>query len=107
MFIIAVYCPEQQLAQIKAAMFAAGGGQLGHYDCCSFEYRGIGQFRALPGARPYVGRVEQLEQVREVKLEMVCSSDKVAQVIAALRKAHPYEEPAFHVLKDYSQEFQD
>lgn len=107
MFIIAVYCPVDHLQAIKQAMFAAGGGQIGNYDSCSFEYRGLGQFRAKAGANPFIGQLGHIEQLAEVKLEMACSPDCISQVITALKSAHPYEEVAFHVIKDESQQFRD
>lgn len=107
MFIIAVYCPPQELEQIKQAMFAAGGGGIGQYDCCAFEYRGVGQFRPRSGANPWLGEIDVVERVDEIKLEMVCKEECITQVLIAMRATHPYQEPAFHVIKDYSRQFQD
>ncbi|MFA7612725.1 MAG: NGG1p interacting factor NIF3 [Candidatus Caldatribacteriota bacterium] len=105
MYIIAVYCPSTHLDKIKEEMFAAGGGQIGEYDCCSFEYKGIGQFRASSKANPFLGKAGEVERVEEIKLEMVCKKELVSRVLMAMKKAHPYEEPAYHVLKNYSDQF--
>lgn len=105
MYVIAVYCPTTHVESIKEAMFSAGGGKIGDYDCCSFEFKGLGQFRGLRGANPFIGQVGQVEQVDEVKVEMVCKEMFVRDVLKAMKAAHPYEEPAFHVIKDFSQEF--
>lgn len=106
MFVIAVYCPVAQAEDIKFAMFRAGAGRIGQYEACAFEYPGVGQFRPLDGAHPHVGQVGEIERVKEVKVEMVCKEECLGQVIAAMRRAHPYEEPAFHVLKNYSAQFE-
>lgn len=105
MYIVAVYCPSTHVELIKQEMFKAGGGQIGEYDSCSFEYSGIGQFRASLKAQPFIGQAGKIEKVEEVKVEMVCKGDCVSRVISALKRAHPYEEPAYHVLKNYSDQF--
>lgn len=91
-----VFVPLTHKEQVKAAIFSAGAGKLGNYDCCSFETVGMGQFRALQGAAPFVGEVEKLETVQEAKVECICPVSCIQSVIRAMRQAHPYEEPAFH-----------
>jgi hypothetical protein len=53
----------------------------------------------LPGAQPAIGRVGQLEEVEEERIEVTCDSALVRDVIAAIVAAHPYEEPALDVWK--------
>ncbi|NLF93090.1 MAG: NGG1p interacting factor NIF3 [Oligosphaeraceae bacterium] len=95
LFRLEVYVPETHLEQVKQALFSAGAGKLGNYDCCAFQSRGRGQFRPLPGARPFLGSSGTLEQVEEWKLELVLQEDCLAGAIAALKAAHPYETPAY------------
>ncbi len=83
--------------QVRSAMAAAGAGRIGSYDECSFGVRGIGSFFGGAGTHPAVGARGRLESVEEVRLEMVCSRRDLPAVIAALRVAHPYEEPAFDI----------
>ena len=92
---IDVYVPETHAEAVKQAMFAAGAGSIGNYDCCCFQTVGRGQFRPLDGSSPYLGSAGQVEQVTEWKLEMIFPEEKLREVIAALRRAHPYETPAF------------
>ncbi len=94
---IIVFCPIKETETIKNAMFNAGGGMIGNYDQCSFESRGIGQFRPLSGSNAFVGECDKLEKVEEIKLEMVCENTLINEVIAAMKKVHPYEEVAFEV----------
>lgn len=95
MYKLCFYVPESHLEQVKQAVFAAGAGRLGNYDCCCWQVAGQGQFRPLEGSAPHSGVQDQLEQVQEYRVEMLCAEDCLAPVIDALRAAHPYEEPAF------------
>jgi hypothetical protein len=88
------------ITAVHEALAAAGAGKIGDYSHCSFATAGTGQFRPLPGAHPTIGEVGKLERVAETKLEMVLPRDRRAAVVAALRAAHPYEEPAFDVFEE-------
>ncbi|MEJ3654135.1 Nif3-like dinuclear metal center hexameric protein [Actinomycetes bacterium KLBMP 9759] len=87
------------ITAVHDALSAAGAGQVGDYSHCSFATAGTGQFKPLQGANPTIGEIGRLERVAETKLEMVMPRGKRAAVVAALRAAHPYEEPAFDVLE--------
>ncbi|MDD3118434.1 MAG: hypothetical protein PHQ27_04605 [Victivallales bacterium] len=89
------YVPATHLEATKRAVFAAGGGRIGNYDCCAWETAGTGQFRPLDGSKPFLGCRGKVEVVPEVKVEMVCGPEVLAAVIAALKAAHPYETPAY------------
>ena len=96
---IELYVPESHLAAVKTAMFEAGAGRVGNYDCCAWQTRGEGQFRPLDGSSPFLGNQGQIETVIEHKLEMVCEELCLEAVIAALKRAHPYEEVAYTVIR--------
>lgn len=87
------------IAQVHAALSAAGAGNVGNYSHCSFASAGTGQFLPLEGAVPAIGTVGTLERVAETRLEMVLPRARRRDVVAALRAAHPYEEPAFDLLE--------
>ena len=95
---LCVYVPETHTEQVKQALFAAGAGRIGNYECCSFQLRGQGQFRPLDGSAPFIGKQGEIETVVEDRVEMICDADHLKAAVAALRKAHPYEEPAFDIL---------
>lgn len=95
---VITFAPPAAVETIAAAMVAAGAGTIGKYDACSFRTRGTGTFRGNAGTSPAVGRRERLEQVEEIRLEMVTEDDRLPAVLAALRKTHPYEEVAFDVM---------
>ncbi len=87
------------IAAVHDALAAAGAGQIGGYSHCSFATAGTGQFLPHEGANPAIGQVGRLERVAETRLEMVLPRGRRAAVVAALRAAHPYEEPAFDLLE--------
>lgn len=97
----AVFVPTEDAAAaaaIRAAMFAAGAGRIGDYSQCSWSVAGTGQFLPHDGATPAIGTVGTVEQVAEYRIEMVAPASRRAAVLAALRGAHPYEEPAFDII---------
>jgi len=65
LFKLTVYVPVSHLEAVKDALFAAGAGRVGDYDRCAWQVLGEGQFRALPGAQPFVGAVGVQESVAE------------------------------------------
>jgi hypothetical protein len=93
------YVPEDYCEKVKEAVFLAGAGTIGNYDRCSFETPGTGQFRALPGALPTIGKVGIVEKISEMRVEMVLKDSILSEVIEALKNSHPYETPAYDVLK--------
>ena len=95
---IIVYVPKGHEDRILEAMSEAGAGWMGNYCECAFMSEGIGTFRPLEGANPYIGEKGKLEKVAEVRLEMLCLESKVKKVIQAMLKAHPYEEAAYDIL---------
>jgi ribonuclease HI len=94
---LVVFVPPEALDAVRDAVFAAGAGRIGDYERCSWHTPGTGTFRPLPGASPAVGEVGEEEQVAELRLETVFPLGRHADVVAALRDAHPYEEPAYDV----------
>jgi dinuclear metal center YbgI/SA1388 family protein len=94
---LVVFVPEADLARVADALFAAGAGHIGQYSQCSFRVAGTGTFYGSETSNPKVGQKGRREEVAEWRLEVVCPPEKLDPVIAALRKAHSYEEPAFDV----------
>jgi hypothetical protein len=94
---LVVFVPADSLDAVRDALFAAGAGRIGDYERCSWYTEGTGTFRPLPGATPTVGAVGAEEHVPELRLETVFPATRRDEVVAALRAAHPYEEPAFDV----------
>lgn len=97
--VLVFYSPLDATESVLAAVFAAGAGAVGDYTECAWVVEGTGQFRPGPGADPAIGRVGDLERLPEHRVEVTFPRPLRATVIGALRAAHPYEEPAFHVVE--------
>lgn len=93
---LVVFVPTDHVAAVVDALAGAGAGRVGEYDRCHWATEGTGSFRPLAGANPYLGERGTVEQVTEARVELVLPARSRAAVLAALREAHPYEEPAFH-----------
>lgn len=91
---LAVFVPKGSEERVLEALFRFSGF-IGNYSDCSFSSPGIGTFRPLEGATPYLGQVGKRENAEEARIEVLLRKDDVAAAVTALVKAHPYEEPAY------------
>jgi hypothetical protein len=94
---LVVFVPREALDGVRDALFAAGAGRIGDYQRCSWYTAGTGTFLGGEGTTPTVGERGREERVAELRLETVFPEELQDEIVAALRKAHPYEEPAFDV----------
>ena len=94
---LVVFVPEEALDTVRDALFDAGAGQIGAYERCSWYTAGTGTFLGGEGTAPTIGEAGREERVPELRLETVFPAARHDEVVAALRRAHPYEEPAFDV----------
>lgn len=103
---LAVFTPDNEVHKILNALYEAGAGQIGAYEHCSFRVGGTGTFKPLEGANPAVGEIGQDEEVREQRIEVVFPTYLEKPMVAALKKAHSYEVPAYdlYVLTNENQE---
>lgn len=99
MYKLTVFIPESHLDVVKNALFSTGAGQIGNYSHCCWQVLGQGQFMPLAGNNAFIGETDKLESVAEWRVEMVVAEDKLQAVISALKSAHPYETPAYDVIK--------
>jgi dinuclear metal center YbgI/SA1388 family protein len=96
---VVVFVPVADADRLVDALAAAGAGQIGDYSRCAWTTTGTGTFRPGVGADPSIGVVGEVAAVPETRVEMVLPRARRAEVVRALRAAHPYEEPAFDVLE--------
>jgi hypothetical protein len=89
--------PAEALDAVRDAVFEAGAGRIGEYERCSWYTEGTGTFLGGETTDPTIGERGQEERVPELRLETVFPEGQHEDVVAALRRAHPYEEPAFDV----------
>jgi hypothetical protein len=94
---LVVFVPREALDAVRDALFEAGAGRIGDYERCSWYTEGTGTFLGGEDTSPTVGEAGREERVPELRLETVYPAVRHDEVVAALRRAHPYEEPAFDV----------
>lgn len=102
---LVVFVPEDQAGTLRGALAAegvgagiTGGRHSENYAECFFQTAGEGMFRALPGAEPAIGRIGDLTRLAEIRMESIVNENNLSRAVKALKKAHPYEEPAFDVI---------
>lgn len=93
------YVPESHLEFTKMAIFKAGAGGVGNYEHCAWQVKGIGQFKPVKEANPFLGQLDALEQLEEWRVETIVLEKNAKAVAKALKASHPYEEPAFEFIQ--------
>lgn len=94
---IVVFVPLTHATIVREAIGASGAGVIGNYTHCSFSSKGIGRFKPNDKANPYIGKVDELEEVEEERIEFVCPKSKTKSVLTAIKNVHPYEEVALDI----------
>lgn len=88
-----VFCPDDKevINKVITAATSAGAGKIGNYSECTFITRGRGHWKSEEGAHPTIGKVGEVSEIDEVKIEMECQPEQANGVVEAIRKVHPYE----------------
>ncbi len=94
---LVVFVPQGDLDRVSRAMFDAGAGVIGEYGECSFRVAGRGTFHGSDASKPTIGQPGRREEVDEWRLEVICPQPALQQIVAAMRAAHSYEEPAYDI----------
>ena len=97
LYSLRVFVPVSHAPQVRAALGSSGAGSMGNYDSASFSWRGVGRFRPLSGATPFIGSVGSLEQVEEEAIETEIRGEYLEGCLKAIKAAHPYEHPGIHI----------
>jgi len=95
---LVTFCPHDHADKVRTAMFEAGAGRIGEYDSCSYNTSGEGSFRAIDGANPFVGNMNELHFEKELKIEAIYPVYLEQHIIKSMVEAHPYEEVAYDIL---------
>lgn len=100
------FIPKPSVDQVMKAVHDAGGGNIGNYKNCSFRILGTGTFQPTAEANPHIGQAGKLEEVEEVRVEVIFPAYFESGIIKALRNSHPYEEVAYYIntLDNHNQE---
>lgn len=96
---LCVFSPLSHATEIRHALAKAGAGAIGDYEGCSFATEGTGRFKPVNDAQPYIGKIGEIEEVKEEKIEVIVPEQLRNKVIKAMIANHPYEEPAYDVIK--------
>ncbi len=96
---LVTFVPENSLEKVMKALHEAGAGQIGNYKNCSFQVKGKGLFQPEETAKPHIGQPGKLEQLSEVRVEVLIPDRLNEQILDSLRGAHPYEEVAYYLTR--------
>ena len=99
MYKLIFFVPSSHAEAVKNAVFQAGGGDVGAYKKCCWQVEGQAQFMPCQDAKPFIGTPGQLEVTLETKVEIIVQQEALEGCVAALKLAHPYEAPVYHVLR--------
>lgn len=95
---LVVFVPRGHETELMDALFAAGAGHVGEYDRVSFRSPGTGSFRGSENTDPFIGQPGVVEEAEEYRLETIVPGPRLANVLARMLKAHPYEEVAYDLI---------
>jgi dinuclear metal center YbgI/SA1388 family protein len=95
---LVTFVPNAHVVDVRTALFEAGAGHIGKYDCCSYSVHGEGTFRAGDECNPYIGKKGEMHIENEVRIEVILPSYLKNKVYKSLIKVHPYEEPAIDLI---------
>lgn len=94
---IVVFAPIDSADVIRKVIGDQEAGVIGNYSHASFSSRGVGRFIPQNGSNPAIGTFGKLEEVEEERIEVICAKSKAKKVVGAIKKVHPYEEPAIEI----------
>lgn len=92
---LAVFVPVSHMQNVLRAVCDAGAGAIGSYSDCTFRAKGVGTFRCGDDTNPFIGKPGSYEEADEYRLETVFREFSAGKIVAAMKKAHPYEEVAY------------
>ncbi len=90
---LVTFVPEENTSALREALWESGAGFIGNYDHCSFEILGTGHFRPLQGSKPFIGSQGEDEKTGELRIETLVPLEGYTDLVAKIKKIHPYEEP--------------
>ncbi len=96
--LIIVNVPPENVEQVLDAIAEAGGGVIGEYTHCAYTSPGTGRFKPSEAANPAVGTKAHINEIDEIRIETFCERARARDVVTAIRRAHPYEEPVIYLL---------
>ncbi|WP_196886553.1 Nif3-like dinuclear metal center hexameric protein [Aureivirga sp. CE67] len=95
---LTTYAPIENAEKVRNAMFNAGAGAIGNYDCCSFNMDGEGTFKGNENSNPKIGEKGKQHTEKETLISVTFEKHLEGKIIKALKKSHVYEEVAYEII---------
>lgn len=92
-----IFVPQKYVLQIRDELAGIGVGRIGNYDHCVAISQVQGYYRPLEGANPFEGKVGEISEGVEYKIEVNCRRELVDEAIKVIKSVHPYEEPLVNI----------
>ncbi len=93
-----IFTPQEYVLPLRDALAKVGAGVIGNYDHCVALYPIQGYYRPLAGADPFEGKVGEISEDTEYKVEVNCKRELMQAALEAIRSVHPYEEPLINII---------
>ncbi len=94
---LVTFVPKKYAEKVRLAIFNAGAGKIGEYDCCSYNIEGTGTFRASDNTNPFTGEKNKLHFEEETRIETIFPDYLQNRIISEMIQSHPYEEVAYDI----------
>ena len=94
---LVTYTIPENAEEVRNALFDAGAGNIGNYENCSFNSKGIGTYMGNEHSNPQVGERFEFVQGDEIKIEVTFEKHLENKILKSLFKSHAYEEVAYEV----------
>ncbi|WP_306353083.1 Nif3-like dinuclear metal center hexameric protein [Flavobacterium sp. '19STA2R22 D10 B1'] len=94
---LVTYTVPENATQLRDALFAAGAGNIGNYDNCSFNTSGKGTYKGNNNSNPVIGEREEFIEAEEIKIEVLFEKHLEGKILKALFTNHIYEEVAYEI----------
>lgn len=93
-----IFIPKTHLSQLQSALQSVDAGHIGNYDSCLSYSEVIGTWRPLENAKPYLGKVDNISQEPELKVEVRILAENLNITLEAIKRIHPYETPVINII---------
>lgn len=94
---LVTYTIPENVEKLRNALFDAGAGQIGNYEDCSFNSKGIGTYMGNENSNPEIGERFEFVEAEEIKIEVTFEKYLQSKILRALFKNHVYEEVAYEI----------
>lgn len=95
---LTTYVPVKSAEKLRVSLFNSGAGNIGNYDSCSFNIKGIGTFKGNKNSNPTVGKKGEYREENETMISVLFEKHQEKNILQTLFKEHPYEEIAYEIV---------